>query len=129
MYVHITKKGVERKRGKKERRKEKKKEEKNKRPLVFFLFFLFFLFSFFLLSFFSTFCITMYYNPPAGIAISLPIHRAHGIVTCNPHISGQIANLVIWYRDIVCTLLFFKKKLAGGEGKGAPIKLNQPYLK
>lgn len=59
----------------------------------------------------------MYYNPPAGIAISLPIHRAHGIVTCNPHISGQIANLVIWYRDISRALLFFKKKFRGG-GRG-----------
>ena len=64
----------------------------------------------------------MHNDSPAGIAISLSIHRAHGIVTCDPHIPGQIANFIIRYRYIMCTLFFFFL-----VWRGWAIKSNQPF--
>lgn len=46
--------------------------------------------------FFSTVS-TMHHKPPAVIIISLPVHRIHSGVACNPYISSNIGNLVIRY--------------------------------
>lgn len=39
----------------------------------------------------------MHNNPPAGIIISLPIHRGQSGIACNPYIPSNIGNLVIGY--------------------------------